>query len=536
MHMGLSAMLAAMMLGGVIPPPVSSSSRLPELTTPPMDEPRPLDVSGDIFYHIMPIAWRHAPAAGSAPDSVQNRYRFGTFRGIREGLPYLKTLGVSAIWLNPIFPSRAYHGYQHDAADRLNPWFGDETEFKALVDACHAAGIKIFIDLVAYGISADSIYVKGSLDNAASGYATMLAYINESNTKFVGYDFPTWSGETIGFVNWDLRRTSARRLVYEWSKKWLAADVAGIDGYRLDHVWKRYELGTDGLGYHIDTFWKEWREEVESVKPDVFTFAEQRDWTSFGAELLRTSEGRRVHDAVFTKPFEFAARDALREEKAEKIILSMAATLTACPEGYTFLGILGDHDVDRLASSIDADRHPGRERAAAAVLMLQPFPPIMYYGDELGMLGKAGNYKSDANDIPRREPMKWGPVATDSPITSRYYELHEASYRDRMSRDRDGRSVEEQDRAPESLLNLYRTLAGTRRKFPALSRGAYVPLVSGHPSVWCFAKHSAKGDVLVAINLGSKPAEVKPAQEGAATVRLPATVSLDAYGWKVLPL
>jgi hypothetical protein len=79
------------------------------------------------------------------------------------------------------------------------------------------------------------------------------------------------------------------------------------------------------------------------------------------------------------------------------------------------MGIIGDHDVDRLASEIGADKTAGRARAAAAVLMLQPFPPVIYYGDELGMLGRAGSYDSDANDIPRREPFKWGPVAADSP-------------------------------------------------------------------------------------------------------------------------
>ena len=503
-----------------------------------MDEPRPLNISSDIFYHIMPIAWRHAPAAGTSPDSQQNRYRFGTFRGIQEGIPYLKSLGVTGLWLNPIFPSPAYHGYQHDAADTLNPWFGDQQEFKTLVQACHAQGIKVFLDLVAYGISQKSLYFRNSVNNAASGYSPMLAYTDSGNTKYTGYIFKTWNGDEVGFINWDLRRTSARRLVFEWSKKWLHADAAGIDGYRLDHVWKTYQNGDSGLGYHIDTFWKEWRSEVESVKPDVFTFAEQQDWTSFGAELLRSSDGQRVHDAAFTKPFEFAAREALRDEDATKIYLSMAATLTACPEGFTFMGIIGDHDVDRLASEIGADKAQGRARAAAAVLMLQPFPPVIYYGDELGMLGRAGSYDSDANDIPRREPFKWGPVAADSPITSRYYELHERAFGDRTSRDGDGRSVAEQDKAPDSLLNLYRDLAATRKQFPALGRGDYIALNTYSKAVWCFAKKGAGGTVLVAINLGAQEvvADLSPTGPQVSVKGLPDSVKLAPYGWVVVPL
>ena len=75
------------------------------------------DLPDEVFYHIMPIAWR---------DGNGDAQRFGDFGGLTASLPYLQGLGVTAIWLNPIFPSAAYHGYQHGPADQLNPWFGDE--------------------------------------------------------------------------------------------------------------------------------------------------------------------------------------------------------------------------------------------------------------------------------------------------------------------------------------------------------------------------------------------------------------------------
>lgn len=497
----------------------------------------PMNVSRDIFYHIMPIAWRHAPAAGTAADSVQNKYRFGTFKGIGDSIPYLKSLGVTAIWLNPIFPSPAYHGYQHDAADRLNPWFGNEAEFVAMVKACHGAGIKVFLDLVVYGINKQSIYYKGAVNNPASGYATLLAFTDAGNTKSIGYDFKTWNGDTVGFVNWDLRRTTAKRLVIEWSKRWLMEEHGGIDGYRLDHVWMKYDKGDEGLGYHIDTFWHDWREELETIKPNVFTFAEQQDWTSFGAELLRTSKGERTHDAAFTKPFEFAARDALKEEKADKLYLSMAATLTACPDTFTSMAIIGDHDVDRVASAIGGVTHPGRLRAAAAILMLQPFPPVLYYGDELGMLGVAGSFGSDANDIPRREPMKWAAVAADSAVTSNYYALHERAFKARTSQDNDGTSVQEQDARPDSLLNLYRELAALRHTTPVLGDGEYVAIKTDQPAVWCFAMtRKGSAGVTVAINLSSAAviAATLPSGPIPGMPDVPARISLTPYGYVVL--
>src|SRR5262245_9026829 len=113
------------------------------------------DVSDDVFYQFMPIAWRasearcKAEAAGSGQPEV--RYRFGDFAGMTESLDYLKKLGITAVWMTPIFPSPAYHGYQHGAADSLNPWFGTDSEWIAFVRAAHAKNIKVFIDLVAYG-------------------------------------------------------------------------------------------------------------------------------------------------------------------------------------------------------------------------------------------------------------------------------------------------------------------------------------------------------------------------------------------------
>jgi len=528
----------AAMLNSSAPGRVDDSNQ-PQPSSPiEATDPRPLNVQDEVFYHIMPIAWRYSAPTKADAEAPQNKYRFGNFKGIQDGLPYLKSLGVTAIWLNPIFPSAAYHGYQHGPADQINPWFGTEADFRALVNAAHAQGVKVFLDLVVYGISQNSIYFKSSVNNPASGYAPMLAYTDERNTKFIGYDFKTWTGDKIGFINWDLRRASARRLVFEWSKKWLDPDTAGIDGYRLDHVWQTCDKGADGLGYNIDTFWKEWRAEIESANPRVFTFAEQNDWNSFGAELLRTTKGERVHDAAFTKPFESAARDALKEETAAKLYLSAAATLTACPDGYTFLGIIGTHDVDRVASAIGADDHPGRAKAAAAVLMLQPFPPIIYYGDELGMLGKGANFDSDASDIPRREPMKWNANADESSVMTNYYALHTAAYVARYSKDADGKSVEEQDGDRDSLLNTYRGLASERKRYTALRAGKYVPLKCDAPGVWAFIKQHKSGDVFVAINLSAQSSRFK-LESPAAQVSmrgLPIELIVKPYGYVVLPV
>jgi len=75
------------------------------------------DISGEVFYQIMPIAWR---------DSNSDANRYGDFGGLTASLDYLQQLGITSIYLQPIFPSAAYHGYQHGDAGQLNTWFGTE--------------------------------------------------------------------------------------------------------------------------------------------------------------------------------------------------------------------------------------------------------------------------------------------------------------------------------------------------------------------------------------------------------------------------
>lgn len=448
------------------------------------------DVADEVFYQIMPIAWR---------DSNSDTYRFGDFGGLTASLDYLTSLGVTAVWLNPIFPSPAYHGYQHGRADELNAWFGTQSDLVAFLEAAHARGIKVFVDFVAYGISHDSPWFQSAHGNPASPYDSWLAFTNADNTQYLGSQYTTWNGSTVGFIHWDLRDPGPVNLVTTWAQFWLDPNgdsnfTDGLDGYRLDHVWQTYPSGPEGYGYHIDTFWAPWRDALRSVNPDVFCFAEQADWGSHGAELLAGL------DAAFTKPFEFAARDALASERASSLYTEMASTLVSLlgAASGTYLCTIGNHDVDRLATAIGDDLNKGK--AAAAVLLTQPFPPVIYYGDEIGMRGaKNSGLGSDASDIPMREPFKWNAVA--GPPMSNYFALHPAAFASRQSQDNDGRSVAEQLGMSGSLLETYRDLIVVRRGSIALRRGDYTAVNSSSSRVWSFVRHHPDQQVIVAINL-----------------------------------
>ncbi len=473
----------------MMPPRILAAILLAALAETSLAQPRvDRDIRDDILYHYMPIAWR---------DSDNDAYRYGDFGGMTASLDYLEDLGVTGVWMNPIFPSPAYHGYQHGPADQVNSRLGTRQQFLDFVAQAHAREMKVFVDLVVYGISHSSTYYQSAYNNPSSPYDSWLAFTNTANTEYQGYTFTTWNNSTVGFIFWNLNTPAAAQLVTNWSVGWLDPNndgdpSDGIDGYRLDHVWENYPAGPNGWGYNIDDFWTPWKAALRAVNPSVFTFAEQADWGSHGAELLP------AHDATLSKPFQSAARGALSSENAAGLYAEVQATLASLPADRTYMGTIGDHDVDRITTALGGGLD--KAKVAAAILMTQPFPPMIYFGDEIGMLGAKANCFSDASDIPMREPFKWN--AVDGPPMSNYWVQNLCAIQNRYSQNNDGRSVAEQNGAPGSLLETYRTLIAARKANVALRRGAYYPVTASNTHVWAFTRLHDEQDLLIAINLG----------------------------------
>ena len=455
---------------------------LPPIARPPRDE---------VIYQIMPIAWRDSDLDSSGGVLA----RFGDFGGLAapESLDYLQYLGVTMVYLQPIFPSPAYHGYQHGPADQVNARFGTEAQFLAFVQAAHARGIKVILDFVAYGVSHQSPWFASAYANPSSPYDGWLAFTNAANTAYVGYSYTTWNGAQVGFIHWNLANASAKAMVAAWARHWLDPNgdgdpSDGVDGFRIDHAWAS---GGEGWGADI-AFWEWWCAQLRAVRPDAFLFCEPSDWGSFGAELL-TPGG---FDAVVTKPWQFAARAAVSNRSAAGLYAATASTLAAAGT-KTVVAQTGDHDSNRLASDFGSSN--ARQKVAAAVLLTQPFPPNIYFGDEIAMRGVKANVGTDANDIPMREPFKW--LATAGAPMSNYPAALAVAPPPTYAANGDGRSVQEQRGVTGSVLETYRSLIAVRKASVALRRGGYVPVACTSGAIWSFLRRTPNQTVLVAINL-----------------------------------
>ena len=453
----------------------------------------------EVVYQIMPIAWRDSN--NDVVNGVQAR--FGDFGGLAatESLDYLQYLGVTMVYLQPIFPSPAYHGYQHGPASTLNPNFGTEAQFLTFVNAAHARGIKVILDFVAYGISHNSTFYQSAYGNPNSLYDTWLAFTNAANTTYVGSTYGTWNGSQVGFIHWDLTNAAAVNTVIGYARKWLDPNgdgntADGVDGFRLDHAWAS---GGEGWGANI-AFWQTWCSALRAVRPDVFIFCEPSDWGNYGTDLLTPS----AFDAVITKPWEFAARAAVTNRNASGLYSATASTVAAIPSGKFAVAETNDHDSNRLASDFSSSNQTtmnARQKVAAAILFTQPFPPNIYFGDEIGMKGSKAATGTDADDIPMREPFKWKAVA-GAPM-SNYPAVTAGTKPPTYAANNDGRSVEEQKGVSGSILETYRSLIAVRKGSVALRRGSYTPVTCPDAGVFAFVRSDPAETVLVAINLGS---------------------------------
>jgi Alpha amylase, catalytic domain/Maltogenic Amylase, C-terminal domain len=343
----------------------------------------------------------------------------------------------------------------------------------------------------------------------------------------VGYTFNTWNGAQVGFIHWNLDNPATVTTITNWAKKWLDpngdGDLSdGVDGFRLDHAWAS---GGEGWGADID-FWNQWCSALRAVRPDVFIFCEPSDWGNYGTDLLAPN----AFNAVITKPWQFASRDAVNLRNASGLYSSMAATYAAVPAGKLVVAQMSDHDSDRLASVLA--NSTARQKVAAAIQFTQPFPPNIYYGDELGMRGTKAVTGTDADDIPMREPFKWRAVA-GAPM-SNYWAITSGTVPAAFSANNDGRSVDEQRGIAGSMLETYRSLIAVRRSSIALRRGNYLPVTSPNAGIYAFVRHHADQTVLVVINLNSATTSTT-IDLGAFGVAKAGVVPVNLQGGAALP-
>jgi len=438
----------------------------------------------EVVYQVFPRSFR---------DS--NGDRIGDIRGITQKLGYLKSLGVTTLLINPIFASRMYHNYFADDFMRVDPEYGTNADFFALVRAAHRRKMKVLLDMeVQYVADRHPWYLAWKRDTNSP----TPRHLWESPSIFTRGPLPLYDGTTVSAAAVDMDSPAVRDYMRRLFRYWVAPNGdadAGVDGFRLDHMMD--DLDNVGAKKNLlANFWLPLVADVRRVKPSAFFVGEQADW-GFGGDLLR----RGGADAVYAIPLRFS----LVERDRAKILGALRLTNEATPTGKAQLVFIENHDVGRYATA--AGRDPRLLRLGAFLNFTLKGIPALYYGQEIGLAGKQGQWGTDGNDIPVRLAHRWNRTL-DAPGTATWYRDTGPWWSLEFSRDNDGVSVEEQDRDPDSLLNFYRKLIRLRKRHSAFQEGGQTVLDLGNPSVLAFRREKDGAAVVVAVNLTDRPQSV----------------------------
>jgi glycosidase len=401
--------------------------------------------------------WRFGQPPNAQSDLEQPRgrdYQGGDLVGLDQKLNQLKALGVTAVYLNPIFDAGSNHGYDTQDYTKVDPYFGTQKDFDSLVKHASQKGIRLILDGVFNHMSSDSPFFDryghyptvGACESASSPYRSWFTFRKPTGDEPKDVCAPsTPGGEDTYYDGWFgfdsipvLTKSDAAVQKYfltskdSIAKRWL---LKGAAGWRMDVM---------GDPSFPDGYWETFRKAVKGTKSDALIISEtwQKDST-----LLRMLQGDRadstmnyrLRDAVIgllapgtfdSKGFADSGRPISPTEFGNRIA-SIAEDYPG-PALFSAMNLLDSHDTERLAWTLTpgSENRADKEQTAANVLagkrsvqlasLLQfsmPGAPTIYYGDEVGVTG------DDDPDDRRAYPWKDRGGSPDAAMQAHYTAL-----------------------------------------------------------------------------------------------------------------
>lgn len=428
----------------------------------------------------------------------------GDFNGLREHLDYLNDghpgqgddLGVNCIWLMPIFPSLSYHGYDVTDYDTVNPDYGTEADFRALMDDAHARGIRVIIDLPINHTSSQHPWFQDAITGPNARYRDWYIF-EETNPGYTGpWGEEVWH-QTPGADDWyygvfvdsmpdlNLRNPDVNAEIERIVTHWLI-DM-DVDGFRMDAIKHAIEDGRAQEGTPDTLAWiRQFDDMVHRVKPDAYTVGEVMGSSTDSLQPYMDPPGL---DQYLHFTLAQNAVNAARFGQARQLLQIVAGADDRLPAG-TWATFLTNHDQPRIASQIGQE--PGKLRVAGMLLLSLPGTPFIYYGEEIGMPGPKP-------DEMIRTPFPWSAEPNGGFTTGTPWEPLQPGW-ERVN-------VETEAADPASVLSLYQQWGAVREVSPALQTGTYLPLTTPNMKTIAFLRTHAEQTVLVVINLGADPSD-----------------------------
>ncbi|MEL7087345.1 MAG: alpha-amylase family glycosyl hydrolase, partial [Planctomycetota bacterium] len=480
--------------------------------------------------------WKTYTEYGEAPGkdnfytgegNVWKRRFGGDLQGVQEALPYLRRLGVNALYFNPVFEADSMHKYDASDFRHIDDNFGvkshtprnqvpGETDdpatwgwsesdqvFLEFIQEAHAQGFKVVIDGVFNHVGKSHPFFQDVLKRGdKSRYASWFEITEWNNPELRTADNP----RGIGYAAWDGPNGALpvfkndpetgladepRKHIFDITQRWMDPNgdgdpSDGIDGWRLDVP-----------GDIAHPFWIEWRQLVKSINPDAYISGEIWSWAH---PWLRGDQ----FDAVMNYQYAMPAIDFFADDDTAISPSEFAQRLNRVAYSYPMqvslaqMNLFDSHDTDRVASMfVNPDRsydgqnrlqdtgpnynprkpnRTERARMKQAVVNKMTFvgAPMIYYGTEAGMWSP-----DDPSD---RMPMTWPGMKFEDPQVG----------------------------FNQKFFDFYQHLIAIRHAVPALRLGAFHPLFTDdRAGVLAYERILGDGRAIVVINRSPRPRKIE---------------------------
>ena len=497
----------------VIDPQAKPGRRELRITTPggtvnaPFDISAPLTRAGrfqgfstdDVIYLLMPDRFSDGDPANNDPPQSRGlydrahkfRYHGGDFQGIINHLPYLKDLGVTAIWLTPWYDNvnhpdeiekkeggttTGFHGYGAIDFYGVEEHFGTLSKLRELIDEAHKQGIKIIQDEVAnhtgpyhpwVNDSPTPTWYNGTKENhLANVFQTWMLHDPRAEEKSKRETMEGWFLNFLPDLN--QRDEEVERYLIQNTLWWIG--ITGLDGIRQD-TWQ----------YVPNSFWREWMAAIKREYPNFRVVGEVKDGDPVHVSFF---QGGRVRfdgvdsglDTLLDFPLYYPIRQAFAEGKNLDEVPKLLAKDYIYTNPDILVTLLGGHDDKRFMSEEGASI-TGLKLAHTFLLTTRGIPQL-YYGDEIAMTG--ADEPTTRQDFPGGFPGDRRNAFTEA-----------------------GRTEEEQN-----LFEHIRKLTRMRAELEPLRRGSLVNLFVA-PQQYAYARTTKSASVIIVINNDTKPATLE---------------------------
>lgn len=288
----------------------------------------------------------------------------GDLNGIREKLPYIKSLNVTALYLTPIFKSKSNHKYDTTDYYTVDKMFGGGEALSKLVDACHSNGIKVVLDAVFNHVSEDfapfkDVLEKGKKSKYFDWFVIDGDSINDDKANYATFA----SCRDMPKLNTDNPATQQ----YLINVALYYMEKFNIDGWRLDV--------SDEVSHD---FWRKFRQAVKTVNPDCALIGE--NWHNSESYLLGDQFDSIMNYAVTKQMMDYWVFDSIDEIKLAERLNRQFSRYSDVTNSMMF-NLLDCHDTHRFYSLVGCNKH--KLICAIAMSVFLPGSYCMYYGTEI---------------------------------------------------------------------------------------------------------------------------------------------------------